>query len=117
MKKIFGILLLGGFLWFSPVFVKAETFYMSYYIVKQGQNSTKGSRIPKRPLSIELTNHTLTLPSQVHGFTLTLTSGSSEVFVYYITENVISLPLDLQGDFEVKITDGKSSYQGNVTID
>lgn len=116
MEKILVVLLLGGFICFSPVQAKAETYYINS-IVKQGQNSNQGSRLPKRPLAIDLTNHILTLPSQVFGYTLTLTSENGEVYTFYITGEVISLPLDLHGNFEVNITDGDSSYQGNVTID
>ena len=73
----------------------AKSYYLYCSLDNTRQKENRGSRMPKRPLSIDLTHQVITVPNQVIGYTLTLvsedgcltktklwgSSGSAKVFV------------------------------------
>ena len=85
-------------------------------MVPSAQGFFKGSRAPKRPLVVDLVGHTLTLPSQVIGNTLTLENEDGEVYTYYIIDTTFQIPEELSGEYSLKISDGNSMYQGMIEL-
>lgn len=82
MKHLLFIIICGGALLLCPALSRAAPYTLSYSLVAPGHKSLKGSRAPKRPLVVDLVGHTLTLPSQVIGNTLTLENEDGEVYTY-----------------------------------
>ena len=117
MKKLLtNLIVYGGALLLCPIHSRAEPYTLSYCLVPSAQGFFKGSRAPKRPLVVDLVGHTLTLPSQVIGYTLTLESESGEVYTYYIIDTVISLPQEFFGEHSLKISDGTNVYLGMIEL-
>lgn len=115
MKKYILILFGGAMLfWANP------TVAMSYYLYSSidynNQLSTRGSRMPKRPLSIDLTDQVITVPNQVLGYTLTLVCENGEVYAYILSSNTITIPDNLEGKFELQITNGTVTYTGKLYL-
>lgn len=100
----------------SPIHSRADPYMLSYSLVHSNQSCNKGSRSIKRPLVVDLVDHTLTLPSQVIGYTLTLESEDGEVYTYMIMGTVFTIPSGLVGNLKVTISDGDSCYQGDLQI-
>ena len=71
----------------------------------------------KRLLGVDLVDHTLTVPSQVEGYTLTLESEEGEVYTYHITGTTLEIPQELSGSLIVTIADGNRYYQGKLKIE
>lgn len=84
MKHLLFLIICGGTLLLCPIHTSAEPYTLSYSLVHPGQLRSKGSRSIKRPLVVDLVGHTLTVPSQVIGYTLTLERGDGEVYTCYI---------------------------------
>lgn len=83
MKKLLtSLIIYGGALLLCPIHSRAEPYTLWYSLDEPTHGTLKGSRAPKRPLVIELVGHTLTLPSQVIGNTLTLENEDGEVYTY-----------------------------------
>ena len=87
-----------------------------YSLVPSAQGFIKGSRAPKRPLVVDLVGHTLTLPSQVIGNTLTLENEDGEVYTYYIIGSSFELPQELSGNYQITISDGNIMYHGTIEL-
>lgn len=108
---------MGGAIILSPIHSRADPYMLPYSLVHSNQSCNKGSRSIKRPLVVDLVDHTLTLPSQVIGYTLTLESEEGEVYTYMIMSTVFTIPSDLVGNLKVTISDGNSCYRGNLQIE
>ena len=106
----------GGALLLCPIHTRAEPYTLSYSLDYPGQVRSKGSRSIKRPLVVDLVGHTLTLPSQVIGNTLTLENEDGEVYTYYIIDTTFQIPEELSGEYSLKISDGNSMYQGMIEL-
>ena len=72
--------------------------------------------MPKRPLSIDLTHQVITVLNQVIGYTLTLVSEDGIEYAYTLFSNTITLPDNLEGEFELQITNGSVTYIGKLYI-
>ena len=116
MKHLLLLIICGGALLLCPVHSRAEPYTLSYSLVDPCHKTPKGSRAPKRPLVVDLVGHTLTLPRQVIGNTLTLENGDGEVYTYYIIDTTFQIPEELSGEYSLKISDGNSMYQGMIEL-
>ena len=116
MKHLLFIIICGGALLLCPALSRAAPYTLSYSLVAPGHKFPKGSRAPKRPLVVDLVGHTLTLPSQVIGNTLTLESEEGDVYTYYIIDTTFQIPKELSGEYSLKISDGNSMYQGVIEL-
>lgn len=74
------------------------------------------SRLPKRPLVIDLVGHTLTLPNHVVGYTLTLENEEGNVYTYYIIDTTFQIPEEQSGEYMITISDGNSMYRGTIEL-
>lgn len=117
MKRLLTKLIIyGGALLLCPAHSRAEPYMLLYSLAPSAQGFFKGSRAPKRPLVVDLVGHTLTLPSQVIGNTLTLENEDGEVYTYYIIDTTFQIPEELSGEYSLKISDGNSMYQGMIEL-
>lgn len=115
MKKYILILFGGAMLfWANPT--EAKSYYLYSSFDNTGQKDTRGSRMPKRPLRIDVTNHVITVSNQVFGYTLTLVDENGEVYAYFISSSTIILPDNLEGEFELQITNGTATYTGKLYL-
>lgn len=115
MKKYILILFGGAMLfWANPT--EAKSYYLYSSFDNTGQKDTRGSRMPKRPLCIDLTDQVITVPNQVLGYTLTLEGGNGERYTYILSSNTIILPENLEGEFELQITNGTVIYTGKLYL-
>ncbi len=118
MKKLLtNLIIYGGALLLCPTLSRAEPYTLSYSLVDSNHGIFKGSRAPKRPLVVDLVGHTLTVPSQVIGNTLTLENEDGEVYTYYIIDTTFQIPQELSGEYTINISDGNSMYQGVIDIE
>lgn len=85
-------------------------------MVDPNQLHEHGSRSSHRPLVVDLVGHTLTVPSQVVGYTLTLESEVGEVYTYYIMGTTLEIPQELSGNYQITISDGNSMYHGTIEL-
>lgn len=99
-----------------PIHTSAEPYTLSYSLVHPGQLRSKGSRSIKRPLVVDLVGHTLTVPSQVIGYTLTLERGDGEVYTCYIAGTTFHISQELSGIYKITISDKDCNYQGILEI-
>ena len=106
----------GGAIFIFPTLSRADSYILSYSLVYPNQIHKPGSRSPKCPLVVDLVDHTLTLPSQVIGNTLTLESEEGDVYTYYIIDTTFQIPKELSGEYSLKISDGNSMYQGVIEL-
>lgn len=113
MKKwlfiLFGAMLLAGS---TPMC--AETYYL--YCCDIGQKGNHGSKMPLHPLSIDFTNHVLTIPYSIIGYTLVIMGEDGELYTSTLSANTKVLPEDFEGEFVLQITNGKTTYVGKVCI-
>ncbi|RHC74922.1 hypothetical protein DW830_10695 [Prevotella sp. AM34-19LB] len=116
MKHFMLLLILGGSDIYIPNPFEADSYILSYSLVYPNQIHKPGSRSPKCPLVVDLVDHTLTLPSQVIGNTLTLESEEGDVYTYYIIDTTFQIPKELSGEYSLKISDGNSMYQGVIEL-
>lgn len=115
MKKFIFILFGGAMLfWANPT--NAKPYYLYCNIYNNMQKGNKGSKAPKRPLCVDLTDNLLTTPRQVLGYTLTLMNDEGEVYTYILSSNTIVLPKNLVGEFDLKITNGTEIYSGEISM-
>lgn len=115
MKKYILVLFLGAMLFVtSPTIAKSYCLYNG--IDNNDQKTHNGSRMPKRPLSFDLTGQVITVPNQVLGYTLTLVGENGEVYAYILSSNTIILPENLEGEFELQITNGTATYTGKLYL-
>lgn len=115
-QTLMNLIIYGGALLLCPTHSRAEPYTLLYSLVPSAQGFFKGSRTPKRPLVVDLVGHTLTLPSQVIGNTLTLENEDGEVHTYYIIDTTFQIPEELSGEYSLKISDGNSMYQGVIEL-
>ena len=117
MKKLItNLMIYGGALLLCPIHSRAEPYTLSYSLVYPGQVRSKGSRSIKRPLVVDLVEHTLNMPSLVAGYTLTLKSEDGEVYTYYIIDATFQIPEDFSCEYSLMISDGNSMYQGMIEL-
>lgn len=117
MKKIVTLLILGGAIFLFPIHSKAESYALVYSLDQRNQAQTNGSRSPKRPLTVDLEGHTLTVPSQVIGYTLTLEDGNGCIFTCKIESSQVTVPDSLLGEYVISIFKADSLYSGVINID
>lgn len=117
MKRI-KLLFIGGAMLLLPYQIKAEQYYLGYICsyYPQKQHSTKPHKAPAAPLCIDVTNNIFTMPERVMGYTLII-SNKEETYTYYITSNTFSVPENLDGYYNVTITNGNVSYQGEIKFE
>ena len=116
MKHLITLLILLGATFLSPSHSRADPYTLSYSLVDPNRQGKPVNRLPKRPLVVDLVGHTLTLPSQVIGNTLTLENEDGEVYTYYIVDMAFQIPEELSGEYSLKISDGNSMYQGMIEL-
>ena len=116
MKHLITLLILLGATFLSPSHSRANPYTLSYSLVDPNRLGKPVNRLPKRPLVVDLVGHTLTLPSQVIGNTLTLENEDGEVYTYYIIGTTFQIPEELSGEYSLKIYDGNSMYQGMIEL-
>ena len=116
MKHLITLLILLGATFLSPSHSRANPYTLSYSLVDPNRLGKPVNRLPKRPLVVDLVGHTLTLPSQVIGNTLTLENEDGEVYTYYIIGTTFQIPEELSGEYSLKISDGNSMYQGVIEL-
>lgn len=116
MKHLLFIIICGGALLLCPALSRAAPYTLSYSLVAPGHKFPKGSRAPKRPLVVDLVGHTLTVPSQVIGYTLTLERGDGEVYTCYIAGTTFHISQELSGIYKITISDKDCNYQGILEI-
>ena len=108
--------IIGGSLLLFPISPRAQPYDLSLCLVHNGQILHKPSKAPKRPLVVDLADHTLTLPKQVTGYTLELVNEEGEVYTYYIIDTVFTIPQELDGTLGITIYNGESTYQGTIEV-
>ena len=116
MKHLLFLIICGGTLLLCPIHTSAEPYTLSYSLVHPGQLRSKGSRSIKRSLVVDLVGHTLTVPSQVIGYTLTLERGDGEVYTCYIAGTTFHISQELSGIYKITISDKDCNYQGILEI-
>ena len=116
MKHLLFLIICGGTLLLCPIHTSAEPYTLSYSLVHPGQLRSKGSRSIKRPLVVDLVGHTLTVPSQVIDYTLTLERGDGEVYTCYIAGTTFHISQELSGIYKITISDKDCNYQGILEI-
>lgn len=116
MKHLITLLILLGATFLSPSHSRADPYTLSYSLVDPNRQGKPVNRLPKRPLVVDLVGHTLTLPSQVIGNTLTLESEEGDVYTYNIIDTTFQIPKELSGEYSLKISDGNSMYQGMIEL-
>lgn len=116
MKHLLFIIICGGALLLCPALSRAAPYTLSYSLVAPGHKFPKGSRAPKRPLLVDWVGHTLTVPNQVIGYTLTLESEEGVVYTYYIIGTSLELPQELSGNYQITISDGNIMYHGTIEL-
>ena len=116
MKKIEILLILCGAIFLSPTYSRAESYTLFYGLVNPNQMGKPVGRAPKRPLVVDLVGHTLTVPTQVVGYTLILESEEGEVYTYYITSTNLEFPQELSGNYQISISNGNSMYHSTIEL-
>lgn len=89
---------------------------LAIVLLVQTKKNRPGSRSFKRPLVVDLVGHTLTVPTQVVGYTLMLESEEGEVYTYYITGTNLEFPQELSGNYQISISDGNSMYHSTIEL-
>lgn len=117
MKHLVTLLILYGAIFLYPIHSRAELCSLSYSLVNPNQKGTPASRSPKRPLIIDLEGHTLTVPSQVIGYTLTLEDGNGCIFTCKIESSQVTIPDGLLGEYVISIFKADSLYSGVINVD
>lgn len=107
---------MGGALLLCPIHSRAEPYTLSYSLVAPNHRTPTGSRAPKRPLVVDLVGHTLTLPSQVIGNTLTLECEDDEIYIYCIIDETFQIPEEMSGEYKITISVGNSMYRGTIEL-
>lgn len=106
----------GGALLIGSCPSKAEPYYLYSSIDCYGQKGTIISRMPKRPLCIDLTNHVIMVPNEVIGCSLTLISKDGYTYNYLLSSNKLFLSSSLEGEFDIVIGNGIITYTGQLYI-
>lgn len=105
-----------GATFLSPSHLRADPYTLSYSLVDPNRLGKPVSRLPKLPLVIDLVGHTLTLPTQVVGNTLTLENEEGNVYTYYIIDTTFQIPEEQSGEYMITISDGNSMYRGTIEL-
>lgn len=94
----------------------AKPYYLYCNINNTGQKNNRGSRMPKRPLCVDLTDNLMTVPNQVLGYTLTLVGENGAIHTYVLSSNTLVLPKNLAGELDLLISNGTEIYKGEIYI-
>ena len=116
MKHLITLLVLGWSLCYSPIHTRAEPYALAGVCTSHNQSSPTWGRSIKSPLIVDLVDHTLTLPSKVIGYTLTLESEDGEVYTYYIYGVTFEIPQELSGEYSLTILGKNEMYQGTILL-
>lgn len=109
MKKYILLTIWGAmFLYGLPTI--AKPYYLHSSIGNNGQKVAKGSKAPKRPLYVDLTDNTLTIPSSTMGYTLVFKDREEVLYICIITNNTIVLPFENLENFELLIIGNNNTY-------
>ncbi len=111
------LMICGGAIFLCPAPTRAEPYTLSYRSSYANQKHLSGSKAPRRPLVIDLTDNTFTFPTQVVGYTLTLKGEAGSTYTYYIIDTTFTLPQRLSGEYSITVSDGNSMYQGIINIE
>lgn len=95
---------------------RAEPYALAGVWTSHNQSSPTWGRSIKSPLIVDLIDHTLTLPSKVIGYTLTLESEDGEVYTYYIYGVTFEIPQELSGEYSLTILGKNEMYQGTILL-
>ena len=117
MKKVFVTFICGGLLLLVPLYSRAESYKLQWSLVSSNHKNLGGHRLPKRPLVVDLEGHTLTVPCQVIGYTLTLEDGNGGIFTCKIESSQVTVPDGLLGEFIISIFKTDSLYSGVINVD
>jgi len=115
MKKYI-LILFGGAMLFVANPTNAKPYYLHCNIAKKGQTTRNGSRMPKRPLCVDLTDNLMTVPNQLLCYTLTLVGEEGAIYTYVLSSNTIVLPKNLAGKFDLLISNGIDNYEGEISM-
>ena len=110
------IIVYGGALLLCSTPTKAEPYTLLYGLVHPNSGILNGSRMPKHPLVVDLEGHTLTFPSQIVGYTLTLESEYGKVYTYSIIDRIFQVPQQLKGKYIITIFDENNMYHGVIDL-
>lgn len=116
MKHLITLLVLGWALFYSPIHTRAVPYALAGVWTSHNQSSPTWGRSIKSPLIVDLVDHTLTLPSKVIGYTLTLESEDGEVYTYYIYGVTFEIPQELSGEYSLTILGKNEMYQGTILL-
>ena len=116
MKKVFVTFICGGLLLLVPLYSRAESYKLQWSLVSSNHKNLGGHRLPKRPLVVDLEGHTLTVPDQVIGYTLTLENENGEFYTYSISGTTFELPHDLSGFYNLVLRNNEMVYEGSIDI-
>ena len=116
MKHLITLLVLGWALFYSPIHTRAEPYALAGVWTSHNQSSPTWGRSIKSPLIVDLVDHTLTLPSKVIGYTLTLESEDGEVYTYYIYGVTFEIPQELSGEYSLTILGKNEMYKGTILL-
>lgn len=103
MKNFLSLLLCGGALLISNSPSEAKTCYLYSTANEHNQYGNPISRIPKHSLAIDVTNHVITVPSEVWSYSLTLISKEGNTYNYFLLSNKLFLSSSLEGEFKITI--------------
>lgn len=101
---------------FIPYSFEGRFLCIVLQFVNPSQKGQPVSRLPKRPLVVDLDSHTLTIPIQVVGYTLTLESEEGKVFTYHIIGTTLEIPQEMTGTYNVTIFDSSCMYKGTLFL-
>ncbi len=109
MKKYILLTILGALL-LSNTPTNAKPYYLHSCNNNHEQKDTRSSKAPKRPLRVDLNNHTLTVPNSVMGYTLILKDEEGMIYTCLIISNTIILPFENLEDTELLIINESNTY-------
>lgn len=117
MNKKILIVLYGGVLLINNTPSRANTFYLYSAADNYGQHGNIIGRTPKHPLAIDVTNHIITVPNEVWGYSLTLISKEGYTYNYFLSSNKLFLSKSLKGEFKIAIGNNDITYLGILNIE
>lgn len=122
--KILRRIFIGGaiFLFSSSIMASKYYLYNSSYVIEKENNNANGSRMPERPLQIDVTNHIITVPNQLLGYCLTISSVDGKSYKTRLVSNQVQIPAELVGTFDVHLSpenevSGERYYYGTINIE
>lgn len=116
MKERIVTFICRGALLLSPLCSRAMPYELQCSLVSSNHKNLGGHRSSKRPLVVDLNGHTLSVPNQIVGYTITLKSESGELYTYYLTDTIFELPHEFSGLYKLTLSNDDMGYEGFVQI-